>query len=80
MLTADGNDHYVFSTTPDQMAVTALDTNTDGNLRTVFFPTDVAPQTDAQTCATWTDHPSYDTQQGAALRVSTDWAGNTHAP
>lgn len=79
VLTTDGVDNYMFSTSPDHMTVAALGTNTRADLRTVFYPTDVPTQTNAQSCATWTDGTWAETQQGAALRISTDWAGNTRA-
>jgi hypothetical protein len=80
VLTSQGTDTYEYESTGVEVEATALPTNTGGNLRTAFSPADAPSVTDSQSCATWTAQSSVgNTQQGAALRVSTDPAGATRA-
>ncbi len=79
VLTPDRKDIYVAKTSPAGMQITAPATNTDGNLRVVYHPEGVTPTVDAETCATWIDNQGIEAQQGAALRIRTDGAGNTQA-
>ena len=78
VLTPDGTDAYTYTSSTGQMQVTALDTNTAGNLRSTFWPADSPLVKDAQTCATWAAQSNSSVQQGAALRISTA-TGSTRA-
>jgi hypothetical protein len=69
VLTADGNDNYVFTSTPANMAVSAPDTNGSSNLRELFWPDDSPAVADSQSCATWSAATNPVLQQGAALRI-----------
>jgi hypothetical protein len=68
VMTADGNDNYVFTTVPANMAVSALDTS-GGNLREVFWPADNPIVADSQSCAIWSAATDPNLQQGAVLRI-----------
>ena len=71
LLTPDGTDIYTYASSSGQMRVGALDTNTSGNLRSVFWPADSPLVADAQSCAIWASQSSASAQQGAALRIAT---------
>lgn len=80
VLTSDGTDTYEYKSTGAQVEATPLPSNTGGNLRTLFWPVGAPSVTDSQSCATWTAQSAEgNTQQGAALRVSTNSAGATRA-
>lgn len=79
VLTPDGTDSYVFDAQRDSVAVSASETNTSGNLRTVFWPSNASVQRDATTCATWNTESSDTLQQGAALRISVGPDGSVRA-
>lgn len=79
VLTPDGKDIYVAKTAPAAMRITAPATNTDGNLRVIYHREGVAPATDGESCANWTDDQGIDAQQGVALRIRADGQGNTQA-
>lgn len=79
VLTPDRKDVYVAKSSPAGMQITAPATNTDGNLRVVYHPEGVTPTVDAESCANWIDNQGVTAQQGAALRIRTDGAGNTQA-
>lgn len=72
VLTPDGYDAYGFVAQGAAMSVAALDPNTGGNLRDVFWPTNGPPVPDSMTCATWTGQNGDLVQQGAALRIRTE--------
>ena len=79
VLSADGTDTYALETANSSVRAIAPVSNTGGNLRTVFWPSDAPAQPDELTCATWTGAASDRTQQGAALRVSTSPTGSVRA-
>ena len=69
-ITADGTDDYTITGTNGSAEARALSTNTGGNLREVFWPSDGPDATDEQTCAEWGTASGKYTQQGAALRIA----------
>jgi hypothetical protein len=80
VLTPDGTDEYVIDSSGVKLQAVALPTNMGGNLRTAFWPAAAPSVLDSQSCATWVSQPSAgNTQQGAALRVTTDSTGATRA-
>jgi hypothetical protein len=80
VLTPEEADAYAFESSDTELRAVALPTNTGGNYRSAFWPAAAPSVVDSQSCATWLD-PTLpgNTQQGAALRVSTDAAGATRA-
>lgn len=70
VLTPDQTDSYTFSPSTGALSATALDTNTGGNLRAAFWPSDGPNVAEQQTCATWSSASSNYIQQGAALRIA----------
>lgn len=79
VLTPDGTDSYRFTASTGALEAHALDSNTQSNLRTVFWPAGSPSVVDAQSCATWTGPDGAASQQGAALRISVDASGHTKA-
>jgi hypothetical protein len=79
VLTPDGTDGYVLQDGPDRVTATAPAGNEHGNLRLVFWPSDARLESDATSCATWSDATSDLVQQGAALRIDTDPGGAVRA-
>ena len=72
VLTPDGNDVYVVSPIgPDAAGVLAPGGNTDTNLRIVFWRSGSPPAVDAEACDTWSSSSYPLSQEGVALRVST---------
>ncbi len=72
VLTADGDDTYKFTSgpTPDTMQVSAPTSNTDSNLRMVWWDPDSKEVIDGTSCATWSTQSNVGDQQGVALRIS----------
>src|SRR4051794_25613938 len=66
-ITSDGSDEYTFTGTNGSVDIRPLATNTGGNTREAFWPTDGPDETDEQTCAEWGAASGDFTQQGAAL-------------
>jgi hypothetical protein len=79
VLTPDGTDVYTYTSTPDSMHVLAPVTNESSNLRTVVVPDQAPDVADEMSCATWVAATTWSVQQGAALQVRRDDAGNVHA-
>jgi hypothetical protein len=69
-ISADGTDEYTFTGTNGAVDVRPFATNTGGNTREVFWPSDGPDETDEQTCAEWGAASGDFTQQGAALRIA----------
>ena len=69
VLTPDGTDGYAIAVSDGAMHTAALDGNSGGNLRMVFWPADGPSVEDSATCAEWSA-ASPGTQQGAALRIT----------
>ncbi|MGI8754371.1 MAG: hypothetical protein ACR2MB_00635, partial [Acidimicrobiales bacterium] len=69
VLTPDGADAYQFTSNGPSMTAVPLVTDTGGNLRAVFVPTQGAADQDTETCATWSQRTGDIVQMGAALRV-----------
>ncbi len=79
VLTPDGTDGYRFDSGADSVTVSAPDTNSNSNLRTVFWRSDAPAERDATSCATWASESSDLLQQGAALRISEGPNGSVRA-
>lgn len=80
VLTPDGTDAYSIESSGVRVQAVALPTNASANLRTAFWPAGAPSVPDSQSCAVWTDQTAgSQTQQGAALRVSTADGGATRA-
>ena len=69
-ISADGSDDYTFTGTNGSVDVRPIATNTGGNTREAFWPSDGPDETDEQTCTEWRYASGDHTQQGAALRIT----------
>ncbi|MBK5288038.1 MAG: hypothetical protein JJE46_06175 [Acidimicrobiia bacterium] len=70
VLTADFTDSLSFDASPTRIQAITPASNRHTNLRSVFWWSDAPTETDATSCATWTDESRTLTQPGAAFHIT----------
>ncbi len=79
VLTPDFTDSLSFDAAPDRIQAIAAASNSHTNMRSVFWWSDAPVETDATSCATWTDEAGTLTQPGAALHLTEGPRGSVQA-